>query len=73
MSRVSKFPDCVYVSACAALVAVLLVLIPARARAAMNISIGNPGLDHFDSDGGVKLEFGRTDSGGQPIGEAVES
>ena len=34
----------------------------------MNISIGNPGLDHFDSDGGVKLDFGLPDSNGQPIG-----
>ncbi len=33
-----------------------------------NISIGNPGLDHFDSDGGVELDFGLTDADGQPVG-----
>jgi hypothetical protein len=38
------------------------------ARASMQLSIGNPGLENFDSDGGVKLDFGLTDSGGAPVG-----
>jgi len=36
--------------------------------AALAVSIGNPGLEHFDSDGGVELNFGLTDSSGQPVG-----
>src|SRR5438552_11772757 len=40
----------------------------ARASAALNISIGNPGLEHFDNDAGVQLDFGLTDSNGQPVG-----
>jgi FHA domain-containing protein/integrin beta-like protein len=38
------------------------------AQASLNISLGNPGLEHFDSDGGIKLDFGLTDSNGQPVG-----
>jgi len=34
----------------------------------MSLSIGNPGLEHFDSDGGVELNFGLTDASGQPVG-----
>src|SRR5271166_264885 len=51
---------------CAAL---LLSMTAARsAYAALAVSIGNPGLEHFDSDGGVELNFGLTDNGGQPVG-----
>jgi hypothetical protein len=39
-----------------------------RALAALQISVGNPGLQHFDSDGGVELDFGLTDQNGQPVG-----
>ena len=39
-----------------------------RALASMQVSVGNPGLDHFDSDGGVELDFGLTDQNGQPVG-----
>ncbi len=38
------------------------------AHAALNISLGNPGLEHFDSDGGVQLDFGLAGSNGQPVG-----
>ena len=38
------------------------------ARAAMQVVVGNPGLQHFDSDGGVELDFGLTDQNGQPVG-----
>ncbi len=38
------------------------------ADAALSLSIGNPNLEHFDSDGGVELNFGLTDSSGQPVG-----
>jgi hypothetical protein len=46
----------------------LLAAIAAPALAAPQITIGNPGLQHFDSDGGVELDFGLTDPGGQPVG-----
>jgi hypothetical protein len=39
-----------------------------RALASMQVSVGNPGLEHFDSDGGVELDFGLTDQNGQPVG-----
>jgi FHA domain/Integrin beta chain VWA domain len=38
------------------------------ASAAMQVVVGNPGLQHFDSDGGVELDFGLTDQNGQPVG-----
>jgi hypothetical protein len=38
------------------------------ALAAMQVAVGNPGLQHFDSDGGVELDFGLTDQNGQPVG-----
>ncbi|HVB78562.1 MAG TPA: FHA domain-containing protein [Candidatus Binataceae bacterium] len=38
------------------------------AFAAMQVVVGNPGLQHFDSDGGVELDFGLTDQNGQPVG-----
>ena len=38
------------------------------AGAAMQVVVGNPGLQHFDSDGGVELDFGLTDQNGQPVG-----
>ena len=40
----------------------------AGALAAMQVVVGNPGLQHFDSDGGVELDFGLTDQNGQPVG-----
>ncbi len=49
-------------------VAAFLPLISADAAASLQISIGNPGLEHFDSDGGVQLDFGLTDSNGNPVG-----
>src|SRR5271157_3808175 len=39
-----------------------------RAEGAGQLAVGNPGLEHFDADGGVQLDFGLTDSGGAPIG-----
>ena len=49
---------------------VLLCLSPGWSRAAsdLKISIGNPRLEHFDSDGGVQLDFGLTDPNGNPVG-----
>lgn len=38
------------------------------ALAAMHVVVGNPGLQHFDSDGGVELDFGLTDQDSQPVG-----
>ncbi len=53
--------------ALAALFAIQMSAAP-RALAALQISVGNPGLQHFDSDGGVELDFGLTDQNGQPVG-----
>jgi hypothetical protein len=39
-----------------------------RAAADLKVSIGNPRLEHFDSDGGVQLDFGLTDANGNPVG-----
>ena len=54
----------------ALLLAILVAFLacPTDARAGLQISIGNPGLEHFDSDGGVQLDFGLTDSNGNPVG-----
>ena len=47
----------------------LIAAVSARpGYAALAVSIGNPGLEHFDSDGGVELNFGLTDDSGQPVG-----
>ena len=55
-------------SALMAMVALTGVLAAAPVWASPQITIGNPGLEHFDSDGGVELDFGITDPAGQPIG-----
>ena len=59
------------VSAMALVMAALLGLqlcAASDALAAMHVVVGNPGLQHFDSDGGVELDFGLTDQDGQPVG-----
>src|SRR5580693_4287504 len=38
------------------------------ANASLKITSGNPGLEHFDTDGGVQLDFGLTDQNGNPVG-----
>jgi FHA domain/von Willebrand factor type A domain len=38
------------------------------AHADLKVTVGNPGLEHFDSDGGVQLDFGLTDPNGNPVG-----
>ncbi|MGB8411386.1 MAG: FHA domain-containing protein [Candidatus Binatus sp.] len=38
------------------------------ADASLKITTGNPGLEHFDADGGVQLDFGLTDQKGNPVG-----
>jgi FHA domain/Integrin beta chain VWA domain len=51
--------------------ATLLILLLGSGRpayAALQLSVGNPNLQHFDSDGGVQLNFGLTDQDGQPVG-----
>jgi hypothetical protein len=50
---------------------ILLLCFGARVTAAdasLKITTGNPGLDHFDADGGVQLDFGLTDQNGNPVG-----
>jgi len=47
----------------------LIAAMAAKAGATtLKLSVGNPGLQHFDTDGGVQLDFGLTDSNGQPVG-----
>ena len=48
--------------------AILLGGAVAPARASLDITVGNPGMEHFDSDGVVQLDFGMTDNNGQPVG-----
>jgi Mg-chelatase subunit ChlD len=51
---------------------IVLLIGPGDARAALQITVGNPGLTHFDSDGGVELDFGLTDQVGQPVGNITK-
>ena len=51
-----------------AAVTLALVLAGPWANAGGQFSVGNPSLEHFDSDGGVQLDFGLTDQGGAPVG-----
>ncbi len=48
-------------------IALILAHVP-TAHASLALSVGNPSLEHFDSDGGVKLDFGLTDNNGAPVG-----
>jgi len=50
------------------LTVVLTFAAAATARASLQITVGNPGLEHFDTDGAVQLDFGLTDQNGQPVG-----
>ena len=51
--------------------AILAAAAPA-ARAELEVTIGNPGLTHFDSDGGVEIDFGLTDQAGRPVGNLTK-
>jgi FHA domain/Integrin beta chain VWA domain len=66
MTRVSQKASWL-LGATAAFVLAAMVAAPG-ANAALQLTVGNPGLDHFDADGGVRLDFGVTDQGGQPVG-----
>jgi hypothetical protein len=60
----------------AAALSILLLLSLAGARdasATLRLSVGNPGLEHFDADGGVQLDFGLTDANGNPVGNLTPS
>jgi hypothetical protein len=54
--------------AVAALLACIIATATPMFAADLRVSIGNPGLEHFDSDGGVQLDFGLTDPNGNPVG-----
>ena len=54
-----------------AIMLVLALLTPAFAS--LQVALGNPGLSHFDSDGGVQLDFGLTDQNGQPVGNLTQN
>ncbi|HYB89440.1 MAG TPA: FHA domain-containing protein [Candidatus Binataceae bacterium] len=48
--------------------AVCLLGVARPAQATLQLSVGNPGLEHFDADAGVELSFGVTDQNGNPVG-----
>jgi len=48
--------------------AVMMAVAARPAGAALQLSVGNPSLQHFDTDGGVELDFGLTDQNGAPVG-----
>src|SRR5258708_11634005 len=50
----------------------LIAAAATAARAEMQVTVGNPGLTHFDTDGGVELDFGLTDMTGQPVGNLTK-
>lgn len=52
--------------------AIVLIAWAEPARAALQVTVGNPGLAHFDSDGGVELDFGLTNQAGQPVGNITK-
>jgi FHA domain/von Willebrand factor type A domain len=52
----------------ASLLALTVALAARPASAALQLSVGNPSLEHFDSDGGVEIDFGLTDQNGAPVG-----
>jgi len=64
----SRFAKVIVTSGVVVAIGVALLAFPLNASATLQISIGNPGLEHFDSDGGVQLDFGLTDSNGNPVG-----
>lgn len=52
--------------------AIMMLASAAPAFASLQLALGNPGLAHFDSDGGVQLDFGLTDQNGQPVGNLTK-
>ena len=52
--------------------AAIMLMSSAPAFASLQVALGNPGLAHFDSDGGVQLDFGLTDQNGQPVGNLTK-
>jgi Mg-chelatase subunit ChlD len=52
--------------------AIVMAAASAPAFASLQVALGNPGLAHFDSDGGVQLDFGLTDQNGQPVGNLTK-
>ena len=55
-----------------AAIAIMILISSASAFASLQLALGNPGLAHFDSDGGVQLDFGLTDQNGQPVGNLTK-
>jgi Mg-chelatase subunit ChlD len=55
-----------------AIATVLMLVSAVPAFASMEVALGNPDLAHFDTDGGVQLDFGLTDQNGQPVGNLTK-
>lgn len=52
---------------------VIQMSVAPRAMASLDVTVGNPGLQHFEDDGAVKLDFGVTKPDGQPVGNLEPS
>jgi hypothetical protein len=52
----------------AGVLAVMMAVALRPASGAVQLSVGNPSLQHFDTDGGVEIDFGLTDQNGAPVG-----
>jgi hypothetical protein len=52
----------------ALIILAMLLGVAGRAEASLHLTVGNPGLEHFDTDGAVELDFGLTDQDGAPVG-----
>jgi Mg-chelatase subunit ChlD len=50
----------------------IVLFLSAPLFASIQVALGNPGLTHFDSDGGVQLDFGLTDQNGQAVGNLTK-
>ncbi len=46
----------------------MMVAAAGPASGALQLSVGNPSREHFDTDGAVQLDFGLTDQNGAPVG-----
>jgi len=70
LARANKFT--LFITLFSAWLILLLGAIVRPVQAALQLSVGIPGLQHFDSDGGVDLDFGLTDQNGAPVASLKE-
>jgi hypothetical protein len=68
----ADFLHCVWLRSVSFVATVVMLSAVSAAQASLQVTVGNPGLAHFDSDGGVQLDFGLTDQNGQPVGNLTK-